>query len=165
MTRKKISSISDRDKRFSSSTQSPVPLLGPTQPSVWRKPGVKRPEREADNSCPSTAEHKNTSSNLRDGFLFVIFFDPEDEGEMFRPKRRLTFSGLHAVTSEKTNLHNHRCWKLKSYKSEFVYVILMGKILIRKLALSDFNMAPLFVLASDRLVEFEWNRKLLSIMK
>jgi hypothetical protein len=36
---------------------------------------------------------------LHAGFLLGLFFDPEEGGDMFLPKRLLTFSGLHGVIS------------------------------------------------------------------
>jgi hypothetical protein len=43
---------------------------------------------------------RKTGSNLC-WFLLGLSFDPED-GDMFFPKRRLTFNGLHGVISQKT---------------------------------------------------------------
>jgi hypothetical protein len=41
---------------------------------------------------------------LHAGFLPGLFFDPEDGYDMFFPKRRLTFNGLHGVISNKIEL-------------------------------------------------------------
>jgi hypothetical protein len=58
------SSISDRGKRLFLFSVASRPALGPTQPPIRCVPGVlssgiKRPEREADLSPPSSAEDKN----------------------------------------------------------------------------------------------------------
>jgi hypothetical protein len=45
-------------KVFTFSTES-RPALGPNQPPIQWVPAVKRPDREADNSLPSSAEVKN----------------------------------------------------------------------------------------------------------
>jgi hypothetical protein len=36
--------------------------------------------------------------------LLALFFDPEDGGYMFPPKRQLTFNGLHGIISQKIEL-------------------------------------------------------------
>jgi hypothetical protein len=41
---------------------------------------------------------------LHAGFLLGLFFDPEDGGSIFIPKRPLTFNGLHGVISQKIYL-------------------------------------------------------------
>jgi hypothetical protein len=38
------------------------------------------------------------------GFLLSVFFDLKDGGDMFPPKRLLTFNGLREVLSQKTEL-------------------------------------------------------------
>jgi hypothetical protein len=59
-------SFSGRDKRFSL-LHNARPALGPTHPPIhWvpgaLSPGLKRPEREADHSLPSSAEFKNSAA-------------------------------------------------------------------------------------------------------
>jgi hypothetical protein len=41
---------------------------------------------------------------LHAGFLLGLYFDPEDEGDMFPAKCLLTFNGLHGVISQKIEL-------------------------------------------------------------
>jgi hypothetical protein len=48
---------------------------------------------------------------LHAGFLFSLFFETEDVGKHFLPKRRLTFNGRHGVAFQ----INYRYANLKSY--------------------------------------------------
>jgi hypothetical protein len=50
---------------------------------------------------------------VKAGGKLVLFFDPEDGGDMFLPKRLVTFNGLLGAIS----LHKHGCEILKSYNS------------------------------------------------
>jgi hypothetical protein len=40
-------------------------------------------------------------ASFQAGFFRSLFLDPEDVGDMFFPKRRLTLNGLHGVISQK----------------------------------------------------------------
>jgi hypothetical protein len=53
----------------------------------------------------SVAMWKKTAYSLTQaGLLLGLFFDPDVGGNMFFPKRRLTFNRLHGIISQKTEL-------------------------------------------------------------
>jgi hypothetical protein len=62
---------------------------------------------EAIYSSETSLDFQWTSSVsylLHAGFLLDLLIDPEDGGDMFHLKYRLTFNGLHGVISQKTEL-------------------------------------------------------------
>jgi hypothetical protein len=68
------------------------------------------------------------------GFLLGLFFDPEDEGDMFLRDVGLTFNGLHCVISQKTELYvPFRLW---DGFFDFIYFKIQNNLLDRDCVLS-----------------------------
>jgi hypothetical protein len=77
---------------MSCSSESPSPSFRrniPSQSSGLKSKASKKPAEAGKLSLPP----------VYTGFLLGLLFNPEDGSDMFSPKGRLTFSGLHDVIS------------------------------------------------------------------
>jgi hypothetical protein len=70
--------------------------------------GVRTQTFRKNKSPTSSVSNRNSSCPLYAGFLVGLLFDPQDGGIMFLRKDELTFTGIHAVIFQKTQLHSIR---------------------------------------------------------
>jgi hypothetical protein len=71
---------------------------------------TRQPTFRRTMSPSSVAESDVASCFLRAGFLFGLFFEPENEGDIFLLNGHLTFNTLHGVMSIREGICSSFCF-------------------------------------------------------